>query len=1671
VKLFLLRACVFAALLGVAASQAKAQSGGPEFSFDPDDRVQAGAGLDSISPYNGALSLGIPIGPVYQVGPGLSFQLRLYYSSHVWAAGTWQIFCNPTCITEPHMLLDGDPALGLGWRLGFGSVVEAGAGIPSAYIAPDGSAHRLYNKRFFGGTADGFFYSRDGSYLRVQYLGPTSGYKLWTPDGNVTTLAQNVKGFDDSATNYISDFGRGRDGWHATRIENPYEDAITISYQSAGPNTPYAWVPYQITVPSIGGTGSRVIWINMSGGSHIANIQLPTFGGANSTYTFTHHQGGQIARPYPHPTIYTSAAWYLDRIDLPVSGYSYSFTYLETIGTGTAYANGTMASQTVPTGARIDYTYGTWTWYHANPLNRPVNCYYPLTPYPTGRPVLKTGPGTEPFLTHPGTDCGAADRGAGVVQRSVNYTTLSGTETATTKYYQYDYPNGEPGSGTTAQSQTLVVSPTDGANNQHSTTYLFSVSTDKAISGPLVGALLRTALYAGDQSSGSTSIPDTSNALWVQRLSYGTDSYDTNPVNPSSEAFEANRRVIQSVTIFSGIASTSPPSGKYHQIDYVFDSNAGHHSKETHSGTVGGDAREMETVWSPSIDSTHWKLDKPGNLYLRASSGGSNFSAASNTFDTQGSPTSTTITDGNGYGSSVHSTPRDSHGFPSSETFTHGASSYTQSLTFASGTLKTAGWSGISWLSANSQIDSATGLVSTATDPAGLSVSMTYDALGRPLTITPPGGDAATTTTYASATQSTSRTADSNNNEHQWSQTTTDSLGRPLKVQRKMSGGTISKKITRYDRQGNTVFESEWVADSVNDLSASGTSFAGFDHFRRPTSINRADGKTTTIDYSDGFSYPNSTWFKTVTVAGVGGGSAVIKYTSDAFGNVTKVTETPDGGTTWDTTYTYNAQNRLIGVNQGSGTQIRSYVYDAFGFLRKENSPEKQNQDASYSSYDALGNLLTETQPGSLTITRTYDGAGRLKTVSSGGQTYLTSDYDGQVSCTVNPDGCPNGGAYRLGKITRRIGYNPQAAPAPSAQVKQDFFYDNPAGRLTSRETRVYDGTTFLFSTQTERWSYDPAGQIVKYSHPRASGSFIVDTLYDHGYPTAVRADGLPVIVSATYQPSGLLASYVTGNDTGHNVTTTIGTDPNSMPRPGSFTTAGASQNLTSGSYFYDGAGNITVIGSDTFVYDRLSRLKSANYSGLGTQGFSYDQYGNLTNIDGVNLRGYSIDTRYNHLTNATYDQRGNLLTIGTESYTWDAFDRTVRYQTAAGADWKYLYDGTSERLVKIPASGAPADYVWSFRDEANRVATEYLGATLSRDNVYLGNLLIGSYTTCSLNGPPGWSYYSSDHLGSPRLITDTAGNTLDLRKYWPYGDEAVGAATNPQRLRFGQMERDAEGNRYYDHARNHDFGLARFLSLDRAGGNLLSPQSLNRYGYARSNPMTLRDPDGQNSIAAWTIIIAANIEGGYRAGDYASTYSNATNTDYLREYFIGATAGATSAVVGLGLFRLKVNPFVTGAAVAETDAFVTQAMEMAFGRREHFDAAEIATKTALGAVAGKLAEWAAPMFPGGRPFLLKNRQLGQFWKVKGEGRNVTRVFINRNTEGYLIARGSRLLDMLALSEGIDLETLILLAQPYSVDVKTSFGVIPGSLDPPLEPKVYDGNNPDTDPGPSVQWD
>jgi RHS repeat-associated protein len=66
-----------------------------------------------------------------------------------------------------------------------------------------------------------------------------------------------------------------------------------------------------------------------------------------------------------------------------------------------------------------------------------------------------------------------------------------------------------------------------------------------------------------------------------------------------------------------------------------------------------------------------------------------------------------------------------------------------------------------------------------------------------------------------------------------------------------------------------------------------------------------------------------------------------------------------------------------------------------------------------------------------------------------------------------------------------------------------------------------------------------------------------------------------------------------------------------------------------------------------------------------------------------------------------------------------------------------------------------------------------------------------------------------------------------------------------PQSYKFTGYERDAETGLDYAFARYYNARLGRFMSGDPLASDVGDPQSLNRYAYARNNPINFIDPTG----------------------------------------------------------------------------------------------------------------------------------------------------------------------------------------------------------------------------------
>jgi RHS repeat-associated protein len=198
-----------------------------------------------------------------------------------------------------------------------------------------------------------------------------------------------------------------------------------------------------------------------------------------------------------------------------------------------------------------------------------------------------------------------------------------------------------------------------------------------------------------------------------------------------------------------------------------------------------------------------------------------------------------------------------------------------------------------------------------------------------------------------------------------------------------------------------------------------------------------------------------------------------------------------------------------------------------------------------------------------------------------------------------------------------------------------------------------------------------------------------------------------------------------------------------------------------------------------------------------------------------------------------------------------------------------------------------------TFREAGNRISSEYLGASRQKDYFYLGNLLVATRS-----GAGAYLYYASDHLGTPRLVTDANHAKVEDHRYDAFGIELTSTFGN-QPLKFAAMERDTLSKNDYDHARYQSSDLGRFLTPDKIGGRTLDPQTWNRYSYGANNPLTFVDPNGRFVVPA---VVLSRVATGVAAGMFvrlAVNYGIRETADPNYPLSTGMAGAALSGAIG----------------------------------------------------------------------------------------------------------------------------------------------------------------------------
>ncbi len=197
----------------------------------------------------------------------------------------------------------------------------------------------------------------------------------------------------------------------------------------------------------------------------------------------------------------------------------------------------------------------------------------------------------------------------------------------------------------------------------------------------------------------------------------------------------------------------------------------------------------------------------------------------------------------------------------------------------------------------------------------------------------------------------------------------------------------------------------------------------------------------------------------------------------------------------------------------------------------------------------------------------------------------------------------------------------------------------------------------------------------------------------------------------------------------------------------------------------------------------------------------------------------------------------------------------------------EYFYNGDGLRIKKVvPSTGETTIFAY---DASNRLVAEY-------------STIIEPPATAKT------SYLTTDHLGSPRIITDALGDVTSRRDFMPFGEEILRAVygSDSVRQKFTGYERDDETGLDFAEARYYYNNHGRFTAVDPllASGKSADPQTFNRYAYTMNRPLILTDPTGLDPFCQADGRGCGNLPQNYR--DEPSTITVDLNIVYNSDQF-----------------------------------------------------------------------------------------------------------------------------------------------------------------------------------------
>jgi RHS repeat-associated protein len=620
---------------------------------------------------------------------------------------------------------------------------------------------------------------------------------------------------------------------------------------------------------------------------------------------------------------------------------------------------------------------------------------------------------------------------------------------------------------------------------------------------------------------------------------------------------------------------------------------------------------------------------------------------------------------------------------------------------------------------------------------------------------------------------------------------------------------------------------------------------------------------------------------KTITQTPTSGSAAITQYSYTPWGDVSQVID-PDGVVL---NYQYDAAHYLRTITDLAGNQIRykydlkgnriqDYIYDPSGALTRtvsatydpRNHPSSATlaNDTTQLVYDAVGNLMQETDPNTYITAHTPDALNRLfRTVDAlNGMTGYGYDVNDRPLSVTAPNNLSTLYQYDdLGNLLKET--------SPDRGTT-NYTYDAAGNVLTVKDARkitttyAYDALNRVVSKQSSNAStpryayyydscfrgrlcylsrngitqllfgYDEQGRLnyqldlnsMLYSyHAYTSGGRLSQITYptgrtvDYDYDalgqvrqvSTTAANGTTTVLAQGFQyyPFGPLKNFSFGNGQAYSV------NVDQAYRP-TFQRSGPRLKNA----YYDPAGNLDTLAdfstTQTFAYDALNGLTGATDTqagGYGDLSWLYDQNGNRQS-----------ETRDGTPTAYIYNpaSSNNLSQVGDDDYrimgsggypTWTSslyvvgHDGYGRMTSALSGAATYEYNAFDQRTKKV-AGGVTTRFAYGPNGE---LLYETGGG--GKAYVYLNGMPLAR-----VDNDTNLYYYHTDPLGAPQAMTNSAGAVVWRGNYEPFGRATVTLQTIQNNLRYAGQYFDAETGLYYNGARYYDPKIGGYITAEPLG-------------------------------------------------------------------------------------------------------------------------------------------------------------------------------------------------------------------------------------------------------------